>query len=180
MGRGQIRYLCPVRSATLIRYGLFAFALSILVVFLLWPIFLTVQGGFIDPAGGASGEGGWTFRHIYDWGGGDSGNAAKGETASAGATSGGGVLQNPVLRRGLLNSLAIATCTTLLCLVVSLPLALLATKHDFFGKRLVTSTILVPLVLPPFVGAIGMRALLGKAGAAVSYTHLTLPTTSRV
>lgn len=141
-----------MRSATLTRYLLFAVALAVLAVFLIWPIFLTVRGGFVEP-GVDGGEPSWTFRYIYDFG------PHSDDSPPA------GVLQNPVLRRGLLNSLAIATCTTILCLIVSLPLALLATKHDFFGKRLVTSTILVPLILPPFVGAIGMRALLGRTGA---------------
>src|SRR5690606_18398356 len=59
----------------------------------------------------------------------------------------------------------IALLTTTLCLVITMPMALLAARYDWCGKSVVTSLVLVPLILPPFVGAIGMRALLGRYGA---------------
>ena len=42
---------------------------------------------------------------------------------------------------------------------------MLATRYEFMGKKIVTSLILVPLILPPYVGAIGLRAVLGRFGA---------------
>ncbi|MDZ4286610.1 MAG: iron ABC transporter permease, partial [Prosthecobacter sp.] len=44
-------------------------------------------------------------------------------------------------------------------------LAVLYTRFQFSGKTLLNSLVLVPLVLPPFVGAIGVKAILGQAGA---------------
>src|SRR5439155_17040739 len=56
----------------------------------------------------------------------------------------------------------------LFCIAISVPLALLSTLYEFFGKRLANSLLLVPLILPPFVGAIGMRMILGRFGAVTA------------
>ena len=76
----------------------------------------------------------------------------------------GAVFADPLLRRSLLNSVAIAVGVTAVTAVVSVPLALLARRYDFAGKSLVNGLLLVPLILPPFVGAIGMRQILGRFG----------------
>ena len=49
-----------------------------------------------------------------------------------------------------------------------MPLALLARRYDFKGKAVVNGLLLVPLILPPFVGAIGMRQILGRFGVLTS------------
>jgi iron(III) transport system permease protein len=117
------------------RYGLLALLLAVLGVFLIWPIVMTVWGGFVDPGGG------FTMKYVLD------------------------VFRDPLLVQGLINALMVAVCTTVLAMVLALPLALLATRFEFTGKAVVTSLVLVPLILPPFVGAIGLRALLGRFGA---------------
>jgi iron(III) transport system permease protein len=74
------------------------------------------------------------------------------------------LLEDPIVWRGLANALSIAVSTTLLCLVISLPLAILSTRFDFPGRALVSSLLLMPLILPPFVGALGMRLVLARFG----------------
>ena len=74
------------------------------------------------------------------------------------------VWSNPVVVHGLLRAMLIAFGTTALALVLALPLAVLSTRFDFPGRALLSSLLLVPMVLPPFVGAIGMRLLLGRFG----------------
>jgi iron(III) transport system permease protein len=76
-----------------------------------------------------------------------------------------GVLRNPIYAEGLLNSLSIAACTTLLALLLAVPLAWLANRYAFAGKRILTAMLLVPMVLPPFVGAIGVQQIFGQYGA---------------
>ena len=44
-------------------------------------------------------------------------------------------------------------------------LALLLVRYEFPGKSLLNGLILIPMVLPPFVGAIGMRQLLARFGS---------------
>ena len=76
-----------------------------------------------------------------------------------------GVFQNPVYAEGLLNSLGIAAGTTLLATLVAVPLAWLGHRYNYPGKGIFSALILVPLILPPFVGAIGILQMLGPYGA---------------
>lgn len=75
------------------------------------------------------------------------------------------VFWNPLYREGLINSFGIALTTTMGCLLLALPLALLFARYEFLGKSILNSLILIPMVLPPFVGAIGIKAVLGQSGA---------------
>ena len=72
------------------------------------------------------------------------------------------IFRDPSLCQGLLNSFVIAVLVTFVCLLISVPLAMLSVRYEFPGKSLVQSLLLVPLILPPFVGAIGMRQILGR------------------
>ncbi len=75
-----------------------------------------------------------------------------------------GVFQNPIYAEGLFNSFRIALGTTALVILIALPLAWLTNRYDFPGKKWIGSLILVPMVLPPFVGAIGFQQVLGPYG----------------
>ncbi|MCI0364387.1 MAG: iron ABC transporter permease, partial [Phycisphaerales bacterium] len=75
------------------------------------------------------------------------------------------VFADAALREGLRNSFGIAACTTVLCLLIALPLAVVSAKFDFPGKGIFSALILAPMILPPFVGAIGLSHLLGRSGA---------------
>ena len=74
------------------------------------------------------------------------------------------IFKNPIYTEGLINSFYMGLFTTLLSLLIALPLALMANYWDFKGKEILNSLILVPLILPPFVGALGIRQILGQAG----------------
>ncbi|MDG2094529.1 MAG: ABC transporter permease subunit, partial [Phycisphaerales bacterium] len=104
-------------------------------IFLAWPIWLVVATGFEGM------DGGFTLYHIIE------------------------VFRDPVTLRGLFNALSIAVCTTILCLLIGIPLAICSVRYEFRGKGFLNALVLVPLILPPFVGAIGLQHLLGKSGA---------------
>ncbi len=76
-----------------------------------------------------------------------------------------GVFQNPVYSEGLFNSLMIAVGTTSLVVLIAVPLAWLNNRYDYPGKALFSGLVLVPMILPPFVGAIGFQQILGQYGA---------------
>jgi iron(III) transport system permease protein len=103
-------------------------------VFLIWPIVQIVRTGFVRH------DGAFTLEYVRL------------------------VFQDPVLVRGLLNAATVAILVTLLTVLISLPLAMLSTRYEFPGRKLLGGLLLVPLVLPPFVGAVGVRMVLGRLG----------------
>ncbi len=74
------------------------------------------------------------------------------------------VFANPVYRQGLLNALTIALVTTAATLSFTVPLAWFGARRRFAGKGLAEALLLAPLVLPPFVGALGVYQILGQYG----------------
>lgn len=73
-------------------------------------------------------------------------------------------LRHPIYREGLLNSALIAVCVTVLVVALAVPLAFLADRFDFPGKSWINALILLPMILPPFVGALGFLQVFGKFG----------------
>ncbi len=72
---------------------------------------------------------------------------------------------DPVLSESLRNSFLIGVYATLLTSAIAVPVAFLMVRYDFPGKRLFQGFILLPLVMPPFVGAIGMKQLFARYGS---------------
>ena len=75
------------------------------------------------------------------------------------------LLESPLQRESLFNSFAIALLTTALTTLLTLPLAHWTTRLQFRGKTLLSSLLLVPMIMPPFVGAIGLSQLLARFGS---------------
>lgn len=75
------------------------------------------------------------------------------------------VFRNPIYLEGLRNAFGVATFTTLLGLLIALPLAYIADRYEFPLKRLFMGAALLPIMLPPFVGAIGVKQIFGQFGA---------------
>jgi iron(III) transport system permease protein len=119
---------------TLLHSTLAVFLYIFFAVLLIWPVLQIVKTGFTRPNGSL------TVDYLVL------------------------IFRDPVLVRGLLNAVAVAICVTLLTLSVSLPLAILSVRYTFPGRGILNGLLLVPLVLPPFVGAIGMQIVLGRFG----------------
>jgi len=66
--------------------------------------------------------------------------------------------------RWIVNSLVLAVVVTALCIALSYPLAWFQARTSFWQQGLLSGLLLLPLVMPPFVGAIGLRRLLSKYG----------------
>jgi iron(III) transport system permease protein len=75
------------------------------------------------------------------------------------------VFDNPIHREGLWNSFLIGICSTLVATLIAFPLALVGHRYDFVGKPLLGVLVLAPMILPPFVGAVGVKQMLGVNGA---------------
>jgi len=122
-----------------VRYAALAAVLLLFGVFLVWPVWSVISTGLGLSTPGV-------------------------ELASVGAylTA---VLQDQQFRTGAINSAVIAALVTVCCVAISVPLAILNRRFEFPGKSLLAAFMLVPLVLPPFVGAIGIRLIFGAQGA---------------
>ncbi len=79
-----------------------------------------------------------------------------------------GLFDNPQQFEAIARSTLIAVLTTVGCMLVALPTSWLFARRTFPGKSLLSGALLMPMVLPPFVGAIGMKLLFARAGAVTT------------
>ncbi len=77
----------------------------------------------------------------------------------------GEVFKNPVYTEGLWNAFALGITSTVAAMGIALPLAMIGHRYLFPFKKSLSALILIPLVLPPFVGAVGVKQILGIQGA---------------
>ena len=118
------------------------FSILVLVVtglyftlFFVWPIAETLRGAFVTN------DGILTLAYLLE------------------------VFRNPIYLEGLSNAFLLAVASTALAIVLALPLAFLSDRFTFPGKSILSGLVLVPMILPPFVGAIGVKQILGQTGA---------------
>jgi iron(III) transport system permease protein len=64
----------------------------------------------------------------------------------------------------LVNTLVAGVAAVVFGSVVALPLALLLARCDFPGRALIQTLAVLPLVIPPFVGAVAFQQILGRSG----------------
>ncbi len=63
------------------------------------------------------------------------------------------------------NSLYVAGMSVLLATLIAIPLAYYTTRFNFEGAVLIQTLGIIPLIMPPFVGAVAMVLLLGENGS---------------
>ena len=78
----------------------------------------------------------------------------------------GALITSPASRTALLLSVRTAAASTVLCVLVGVPLALVLARHRGRLARLVRPLILVPLVLPPVVGGIAYSIAARKSSSS--------------
>ncbi len=116
-------------------YGFLLFIMLVMGCFFIYPIYNTVSEAFRKPGGG------FTLEYV------------------------GQIFSNPIYREGLLNALKMAAGSTLGAMLLALPLAVLSARFSYPMKGVLGALVLVPLILPPFVGTIGVNQVLGQHGA---------------
>lgn len=90
-------------------------------------------------------------------------------------------LGNPEIQFAIVLSITTSVISTFICIVIALPVAYALARYSFFGKRVATLVMTLPLTLPPLVAGIALLLFFGttplgksleSAGFAVIFTPL--------
>src|SRR3954470_3760810 len=73
--------------------------------------------------------------------------------------------QLTLMRESFYNSLYVGGMSVLLSSIISLPLAYFTMRFQFRGGVLIQTLGVLPLIMPPFVGAAAMQLLFGRSGS---------------
>jgi iron(III) transport system permease protein len=72
--------------------------------------------------------------------------------------------RRPLFRESLWNTLWSGVLVVAFSAVLALPLAYVLARYEFRGKLLLQTAATLPLVIPPFVGAVALQLILGRSG----------------
>jgi len=106
-----------------------------LVAFLIVPILRVILVAFTDP------DGTFTLVHFGDF------------------------LRTALLREAFWNSIYVGVMTVALASLIAVPLAAILARYRFRGAALIHTLGVIPLVMPPFVGAVAMQLVWGRNGS---------------
>jgi iron(III) transport system permease protein len=108
---------------------------AFLLVFLVAPVASVVYTAF------ASGDGGFTFGHFASF------------------------FQISLMRESFWNSLYVAGLSVVFASLIAVPLAYFTVRYRFRGALAIQTLGVLPLIMPPFVGAVAMQLLFGRSGS---------------
>src|SRR5690554_544082 len=69
-----------------------------------------------------------------------------------------------LFRQSFVNSFYVSAMSVVVATIIALPLAYITTRFNFAGTALIQSLGFIPLIMPPFVGAVAMSLLFGRNG----------------
>lgn len=79
--------------------------------------------------------------------------------------------QTSLLRESFWNSVYVAAMTVVLASLIAVPLATIISRFRFKGAALIHTLGVIPLVMPPFVGAVAMQLIYGRNGSINLLLH---------
>jgi iron(III) transport system permease protein len=139
-------------SRSAVPYGQWILALSIfafLFVFLLWPVTQVIYSAFVTETGA------FTLGHFANFFG------------------------QTLLTESFLNSLFVALASVVFASLIAIPLAYLTVRFEFRGAILIQTLGVLPLIMPPFVGAVALQLIFGRNGSINlllrDYFGITIP-----
>lgn len=106
-----------------------------LLLFLVLPVGKVFQAAFLD------GDGSLTFGHFSAF------------------------FDQGLMRESFFNSLYVAMVSTLFAAMIAVPLAYFTVRFEFRGALLIQTLGVLPLIMPPFVGAAAMQLIFGRSGS---------------
>lgn len=143
-----------LRIGTLVPWLLAAITVIFLVLFLAYPVLLSIMKGFV-PKGADLSLSNLTFDNFARF-----------------ATS-------RMYRTALWNTVWISVTATLLASLLAIPAAYAVARIDIGWRNVIMALSIVPLISPPFIGAYSWVVLFGRSGIATHYIFewfgITLP-----
>ena len=116
--------------------GLVAVLIAIVLIgLLLIPVLLVIYVAFQDPNTGAL-----TLNNFRDF------------------------FSSSLFRESFWNSFYVSAMSVVIATAIALPLAYITTRFNFAGSILIQSLGFIPLIMPPFVGAVAMQLIFGRNG----------------
>lgn len=109
---------------------------AFLLFFLIIPVATVVVVAFLDPR-----SGGFTLVNFADF------------------------LRNDLFIRSFWNSIWVSAMAVAWATVFALPLAYITSRFNFRGAVLIQTLGVIPLIMPPFAGAVAMQLLFGRNGS---------------
>ncbi len=107
-----------------------------LLLFLVWPVATVIYVAFTEKGSGA-----FTLINFVDF------------------------ARTDLFVRSFWNSVYVSAMSVVLASVFALPLAAITTRFEFRGAALVQTLGFIPLIMPPFVGAVAMQLFFGRNGS---------------
>src|SRR6187549_720310 len=138
MEHARAHQLRPRRGAREQRQMTVAIAAAIaafLVAFLVVPVASVVYSAF------AAGDGGFTLAHVATF------------------------FQISLMRESFWNSLYVAGMSVVFASLIAVPMAYFTVRFRFRGALLIQTLGVLPLIMPPFVGAVAMQLIFGRSGS---------------
>ncbi len=69
-----------------------------------------------------------------------------------------------LMRESFINSLYVAVMSAIFAAMIAVPLAYFTVRFDFKGALLIQTLGVLPLIMPPFVGAVALQLIFGRSG----------------
>ncbi|CAN7316322.1 iron ABC transporter permease [Acidovorax sp. LjRoot118] len=113
----------------------FGLILAFLLLFLLIPVGLVVYTAFINETGAL------TLGHFANF------------------------FEQSVFRESFFNSLVVSLASVFFASLIAVPLAYLTVRFEFRGALLIQTLGVLPLIMPPFVGAVALQLIFGRNGS---------------
>ena len=73
--------------------------------------------------------------------------------------------RTPLFRESFYNSFYVSFMSVVVATIISLPLAYFTSRFNFAGATLIQTLGVLPLIMPPFVGAVAMQMIFGANGS---------------
>jgi len=112
------------------------FIAILLTLFLLIPVLKVIYVAFLDANTGEL-----TFINFVDF------------------------FQSALFRESFYNSFYVAAMSVVFASMIALPLSYFTTRFNFSGSIIIQTLGFIPLIMPPFVGAVAMKLLFGSNGS---------------